>query len=229
MLNTDRSMDRWTQAGRQIDTLELLVKHDGYSNSGESEDQIIWNKGTAVKAAPMKSALRQCLTIYKAGLSASLLRREMIPVGEIIITRSYLQSLEQYVQKTDGSSKQAWIQPPWSSFTLLSWLSCRHTPPPFTLAQMHQLMVWHTSQKQKGITQLSCPPGPKSCSQFDEVRVTKTCTDLVDLKPAGPHALHQQHSLTATLEVAWAHMCRCGGQQLDSHPSKIFDFFIYLK
>lgn len=44
----------------------------------------------------------------------------------------------------------------------------------------------HTPQRQKGITQLRCRPGPKSCSQFDEVRVTKTCTDLVDLKPAGP-------------------------------------------
>lgn len=44
-----------------------------------------------------------------------------------MITQSYLQSGEQYVQKTDGSLTQAWIQPQSSSFALLLWFSCTHT------------------------------------------------------------------------------------------------------
>lgn len=221
-------MDRRTQAGRQIDTLELLVKHDGCSNTGESEEQIIRNKWTAVKAAQMKSALKQCLTIYKAGLSASLFRREPIPVGEIIITRSYLQSVEQYVQKTRRLFKTSL-----DSATVIQ-----------LHAALMALMQTYTSTLYSGSN--APADGTTHSTEAKGNNTTELSPWTQELQPVwwgqGYENMHRfSWSKTSWPPcpastafphcdwLAWAHMCRCGGQQLDSHPSKICYFFIHLK
>ena len=106
----------------------------------------------------------------------SLLRRADSCSGDNHHT--ILPSVSRTIDPKDRQT-QAWIQPLTSSFAPLLWLSCTHLHP-------HSNAPADGMTQTRGSRELHNWAGPKSCSQFDEVRVTKTCTDLVDLKPAGP-------------------------------------------